>query len=180
MEPSVLTVQETGTMEDAPHVVVRAFERAVLFPIDICVLVTGVVFLVEKSWLLGAFLLLMSLFLGIIGQALPHNKKLTAQQLLYSKNKGERFGNITPEDGWGLAKASVLTAFLVGLIAGAGALHSHLSWYWVLGYVVASWVFFPVASMFFCIALAWMMEKLHARKLLVMPQDRSSRKEVRE
>src|SRR5882762_7051962 len=59
-------------MEDAPHIVVRAFERLVLFPLDMCVLVGGVIFLFEKAWLFGAFLLLMSLFLGMVGQALPH------------------------------------------------------------------------------------------------------------
>jgi hypothetical protein len=161
IEPSVLLFQETRAVENAPHAVVRTFERLVLFPLDICILAAGIVFLIEKSWLFGAFLLLMSLFLGIVGQALPHNKNLMAQQL-YSQNNGQRFGNITREESTGLGKAVMLTAFLVSLIAGAAALHRDLSWYWLLGCVVASWLFFPVASMLFCFACAWMMEKLHA------------------
>lgn len=150
------------SMEDAPHIVVRAFERLVLFPLDICVLVAGIIFLVQKAWLFGGFLLLMSLFLGMVGQGLPHRKKQTAQQL-YSQNVGERFGNITHEESMGLGKAVILTAFLVSLVAGGAALHRDLSWYWVIVYVAASWFFFPLASILFCFAWSWVMEKIYGQ-----------------
>src|SRR5437016_12666284 len=105
-------------MENARHVVVRAFERLVLFPLDICILVTGVVLIIDKSWLFGAFLLLMSYFLGIVGQALPHNKKLTARRLC-SQNTRERCGDITHEESLGLANATLLPSFHLRLAAGA-------------------------------------------------------------
>jgi hypothetical protein len=149
-------------MEDAPHIVVRTFERLVLFPIDACVLVAGIVFLIEKAWLFGAFLLVVSLFLAIVGQALPHRKMQTAKQL-YSQNVGERFGNITHEESMGLGKAVIVTALLVSLVAGAAALHRDLSWYWVLTYVVLSWFLFPLASVVFCFAWSWMMEKIYGK-----------------
>ena len=149
-------------MEDAPHIVVRTFERLVLFPIDLCVLLAGVAFLIEKEWLFGAFLLLMALFFGGVGQSLPHRKKQTARQL-YSQNVGERFGEITHEESRGLAKAVILAGFLVSLVAGAAALHSDLSWYWVLVYVVASWFLFPLVSVLFCFAWSWVMERRYGK-----------------
>jgi ABC-type multidrug transport system permease subunit len=57
-------------MDEAPHIAVRTFERLILFPIDACVLVAGIIFLIEKAWLFGAFLIIMSLFFAIVGQAL--------------------------------------------------------------------------------------------------------------
>lgn len=149
-------------MEDAPHVVVRAFETLILFPLDICVLLAGVIFLIEKAWLFGVFLLLMSLFFGMVGQALPHRKKQTARQL-YSQNVGERFGNITHEESMGLGKAVIVTGFLVSLVTGAAALHRDLSWYWVLAYFVGSWFLFPLVSIAFCFAWSWMMEKMYGQ-----------------
>jgi len=150
-------------MDDAPHVVVRTFEVLILFPLDLLVLLAGVTFLVEKAWLFGAFLVLMSLFLAMVGQALPHRKRQTARQL-YSQRVGDRFGDITREESVGLAKAVMLTAFLVSIIAGATALRRDLSWYWVLGYVVCSWFLFPLASMLFCFAWSWMMEKIYGQR----------------
>lgn len=149
-------------MEDAPHIVVRAFERLVLFPLDLCVLVGGVIFLIEKAWLFGAFLLLMSLFLAMVGQALPHRKKQTARQL-YSQNVGERYGDITHEESMGLAKAVMTSGFLVSVVAAGTALHHELPWYWVLGYFVGAWVVFPLGSILFCLGWAWLMEKKYGR-----------------
>jgi hypothetical protein len=150
-------------MEDAPHIVVRAFERLVLFPLDLCVLVAGVIFLIEKAWLFGAFLLLMSLLLGMVGQSLPHKKKQTAQQL-YSQNVGERFGDITREESMGLARAVMLSGFFVSLIAAATALHRELPWYWVVGYFAGGWAVFPLGSILFCLGWARVMERLHGRE----------------
>jgi hypothetical protein len=149
-------------MEDAPHIVLRAFERLILFPLDLCVLVGGLIFLLEKTWLFGAFLLLMSLFLGMVGQALPHRKKQTAEQL-YSQNVGERFGDITREESMGLAKAVMLSGFLVSVIAAGTALHHELPWYWVLGYFVGAWAVFPLGSILFCLGWAWAMEKIYGQ-----------------
>jgi hypothetical protein len=149
-------------MEDAPHIVVRTFERLILFPIDACILVAGIIFLIEKAWLFGAFLLAMSLFLAMVGQALPHRKMQTARQL-YSHNLGERFGNITHEESAGLGKAVVVTGFLVSLVAGAAAFHRDLSWHRALAYVVLSWFLFPLASILFCFAWSWMMEKMYGK-----------------
>ena len=64
-------------MEDTPHIVVRTFETLILFPLDLCVLVAGVIFLIEKAWFFGVFLLFMFLLFGIVGQALPHRKGRT-------------------------------------------------------------------------------------------------------
>jgi hypothetical protein len=94
----------------------------------------------------------------MVGQALPHRKKQSAQQL-YSQNVGERLGAITHEESMGLAKALMLTGFLVSLVAGATALHRDLAWYWVLAYVVGSWLLFPLGSILFCLAWSWIMEK---------------------
>ena len=149
-------------MEDAPHIVVRTFERLILFPIDACVLVAGVIFLYEKAWLLGAFLLVMALFFGMVGQALPHRKKQTAWQL-YSQSVGERFGNITHEESMGLGRALIVTAFLLSLVIGATALHRDLPWYWALAYVILTWLLFPLASALFCFAWSWMMEKMYRK-----------------
>ena len=146
-------------MEDAPHIVVRTFERLILFPIDACVLVAGIIFLLEKAWLFGAFLLVMALFFGMVGQALPHRKKQTARQL-YSQSVGERFGKLAHEESMGLGRALIVTAFLVSLVTGAAALHRDLPWYWALVYVILSWLLFPLASAFFCFAWSWMMEKM--------------------
>jgi hypothetical protein len=145
-----------------PHTVVRAFERLVLFPLDICVLAAGVIFLVEKAWLFGTLLLLIALFVGMVGQSLPHRKKQTNREL-YSQKVGERFGNITHEESMGLAKAVMLTGFLVGIVGAGAALHRDLSWYWVLGYFVGSWVVFPMVSILFCFAWSWIMEKMYGQ-----------------
>jgi len=148
--------------ESAPHVVVRAFERLVLFPTGVCVLSAGVISLFENAWRFGAFLLLMALSVGAVGQSLPHRKKQSTREL-YSQNVAERFGNITHEESAGLAKAVMLTAFLVAVIAAGAALHRDLSWYWVLGYFVGSWVVFPMVSIVFCFGWSWTMEKMNAR-----------------
>jgi sterol desaturase/sphingolipid hydroxylase (fatty acid hydroxylase superfamily) len=155
-------------MGDAPHIVVRAFERLVLFPLNLCVLVGGVIFLIEKAWLFGAFLLSMSFFLGMVGLALPHRKKQTARQLYSqnigdSQNIGERFGDITHEESMGLVKSVMLAGFLVSIITAGTALHKELPWYWVLGYFVGAWAVFPLGSILFCLAWAWMMEKRDGR-----------------
>ena len=76
---------------------------------------------------------------------------------------GERFGNITHEESVGLAKAIMITGFLVSLVAAAAALHRDLSWYWILTYIVASWFLFPLASIAFCFAVSWMMEKIYGQ-----------------
>ena len=144
--------------EGAPHITVRTFERLILFPLSVCLLTAGVIFLIERAWFFGGFLLLMWLLVSMVGQALPHRKKQSAQQL-YSQNVGERFGDITHEESMGLAKALLLTGFLVSIVAGAAAHHRDLSWYWVLAYVVGSWVLFPLGSILFCLAWSWMMEK---------------------
>jgi hypothetical protein len=149
-------------MQDAPHIVLRTFERLVLFPLDLCVLVAGVIFLIEKAWLFGAFLLLMAFFLAIVGQALPHRKHQTAKQL-YSQNVGERFGHITHEESMGFAKAVMLSGFLVSVVAAGTALHRELPWYWILGYFVGAWAVFPLGSILFCLGWAWMMEKKYGQ-----------------
>jgi membrane protein implicated in regulation of membrane protease activity len=150
-------------MEDAPHIVIRAFERLVLFPLDLCVLVGGVIFLIGKAWLFGAFLLLMSLLLGMVGQSLPHRKEQTAQQL-YSENVGERFGDINHEESKGLAKAVMLSGFLVSVIAAGAALHRELPWYWIVGYFAGAWAVFPLGAILFCLGWARVMEKIHGRE----------------
>lgn len=149
-------------MEDAPHIIVRAFERLILFPLDLCILVAGIISLLGRAWLFGSFLLLVSLLLGGVGQALPHRRKQTARQL-YSQTVGERFGDISREESMGLAKAVMLTGFLVGLTTGAVALHRDLPWYWVLGYVVGGGVGFPLAAILFCFAWSWAMEKVYGQ-----------------
>jgi hypothetical protein len=149
-------------MEDAPHIVVRAFERLILFPLSVCVLVMGVIFVVKMSWALGVFLLVLWFFFTLVGQALPHRKTQTARQL-YSQNVGERFGHITHEESMGLAKALMLTGFLVGLVVGAITLHRGLSWYWVVPYVVGSWLLFPLCAALFCFAWSWVMEKMRGQ-----------------
>jgi hypothetical protein len=146
-------------MENAPHIVVRTFERLILFPLDASVLVAGIIFLVERAWLFGGFLLVMSLLLAMVGQGLPHRKMQTARQL-YSENVGQRFGSITREESVGLGKAVIVTAFLVSLVAGAAALHRDLPWYGVLAYVVLLWFLFPLLSVIFCFVWSWMMEKM--------------------
>jgi hypothetical protein len=149
-------------MKDAPHIVVRAFERLILFPLDLCIMVAGIIFLIGKAWLFGAFLLFVSLLLGMVGQALPHRRKQTARQL-YSQNVGERFGDITHEESMGLVKAVMLTGFLVSLVTGATALHGGLSWFWVLAYVVGGGLLFPLAAILFCLAWSWAMEKIYGQ-----------------
>jgi len=64
-------------MENAPHILLRVFERLILFPVDACVFVAGLVFLVQRAWLFGAFLLLMSLFLGM-GRQVAHSSPMLA------------------------------------------------------------------------------------------------------
>jgi hypothetical protein len=149
-------------MEDEPHIIVSSFELLILFPLDLCVLFAGTIFLVERAWLFGAFLILMALFLGIVGQALPHRKKQTAGQL-YSQNVGQRFGSITHEEGMGLGKAIMLTTLLVSLVAGAAALHRGLLWYWALAYVVVTWFVLPLASTVLCFIWSWIMEKIYGQ-----------------
>jgi hypothetical protein len=149
-------------MEDAPHIVVRTFERLILFPLDGCIFVAGIAFVIERVWLFGAFLLLMSFFLAIVGQALPHRKRQTTREL-YSQKVGERFGGMTDEESMGLGKALIASAFLVSLVAGAAALHRDLPWYWVLAYVILSWFLFPLASVAFCFAWSWLMGKMYRR-----------------
>jgi hypothetical protein len=147
-------------MEDTPHIVVRTFEQLILFPLDMFVLVAGLIFLIEKAWLFGVFLLLMALFVGMVGQALPHRKKQTTRQL-YSRNVGERFGRITHEEGRGLGKAIIQTGFLVGLVLGAAALHRGLPWHWALVNFFGSLFLFPLVSIVFSFAWSWMMEKMY-------------------
>jgi hypothetical protein len=150
-------------LEDTPHIVVRAFEQLILFPLDLCMLAAGVIFLIGRAWLFGAFLLLVSLLLGVVGQGLPHRKRQTARQL-YSQNVGKRYGDISREDSRGLGIAIVWTTLLVGLVLGAAAHHHSLSWYWVWVIVVGSWCLFPVASIVFCVAWSWAMEKIYGQR----------------
>src|SRR5258708_40047540 len=105
-------------MEDAPHIVVRTFERLILFPIDACVLVAGVIFLIERAWLFGAFLLVLALFFGMVGQAVPHRKKKSAREL-YSESMGGRFSNRNHQEMKGRGKGLIVTAFLARLVYGA-------------------------------------------------------------
>jgi hypothetical protein len=149
--------------QSSPHILVKAFERLILFPVDICILGAGIIFLIEKVWLFGGFLLLMAVFLGIVGQRLPHNKKLTNRQLASQKDIGDRFGRITPEESNSFAKAVITTALLVSIVIGAGALHHNRPWYWVMAYVVASWFLFPLCSVLFCFAWAWIMERMYGQ-----------------
>ena len=147
-------------MEDTPHIVVRTFEKLILFPLDLCVLVAGVIFLIEKAWFFGVFLLFMFLLFGMVGQALPHRKRQNTRQL-YSQNVGERFGNITHEEGRGLGEAVMQTAFLVGLVLGAAAHRSGRQWYWVLSKFFGSLFLFPPLAFAFCFVWSWIMEKLY-------------------
>ncbi|MGO9443344.1 MAG: hypothetical protein ACLPXB_01055 [Thiobacillaceae bacterium] len=146
-------------MEDKPHIFVRTFEQLILFPLDMFVLVAGLIFLIEKAWLFGVFLLSMALLFGIVGQALPHRKRQTTRQL-YSQNASERFGNITHEEGRGLGKAMIQTGFLVGLVLGAAAHHRGLPWHWVLSNFFGSLFLFPPVAIAFCFVWSWIMEKL--------------------
>ena len=79
------------------------------------------------------------------------------------QNVGERFGKITHEEGTGLAKAVMSSGFLVSIVAAGAALHRELPWYWVLGYFVGAGAVFPLGSILFCIAWAWMMEKKYGQ-----------------
>ncbi|MGB9204057.1 MAG: hypothetical protein WCB94_08830 [Terriglobales bacterium] len=151
-------------MEDtAPHVMVSAFERLILFPVDLIVLLAGVAYLFQRQWLFGAFLLLMALLFGIVGQALPHRKRQSARQL-YSQTLGERYGDLTREESSGLAKAVMSSSFLVGLVAGAAAVHRGSPWYWVLVDVVVAWVLFPALSVLFCFGWSGMMERRYGHR----------------
>lgn len=147
-------------MEDAPHITLRTFERLILFPLKLCVLLAGVVSLIERAWVFGAFLILMSFLFGVVGQGLPHRKKQNFRQLSSGQDVGARLGKITPEESMGLAKAVMASGFIVALVAAGAALHRELPWYWVLGYFVGAWAVFPLGSMLFCIAWAWIMGKL--------------------
>jgi len=145
-------------MKDAPHIVVRAFERLILFSLGLCLLVDGIITLIERAWLFGSFLLLMSFVPGMVGQALPHRKKQTAREI-YSQNVGERYGDMTREESMGLARAVLLSSFLVSVIAAGTAINRELPWHWVLVYFVGAWAVFPLGSILSCFGWAWVMEK---------------------
>ena len=149
-------------LTDAPHIVVRCFERLILFPLNVIVLLAGVVFLFEKAWTLGTLLVVVSVCIGAIGQYLPHRRKQTTRQLASGKDLGERFGEMTFEESKGFAKAVLWTSLLVGIIAGAGAIHRNLPMRWVVAYIVGSWISFPVLSVGFCFGWSFIMEKLYS------------------
>ena len=137
-------------MEQKPHIVLRTFERLVLFPLKICLLIAGIAFLIERAWVFGAFLLLISFFISMVGASLPHRKTQTIEELR-SQDVGERFGDFTREESMGLAKALLITAFLLSLTAAGAAIHRELSWYWIVAYFVAVWVIFPIVSILFAL-----------------------------
>jgi hypothetical protein len=151
--------------DEAPHIFVVTFERLILFPLRILFLGEGVFFLIKRAWLFGAFLFLISFFFSMIGVSLPHRKKQTFKELC-SQKVGERFGNITDEESYGLAKAMMLTGFLVSVIAAGTALHRDLPWYWVLACFAGTWAVFPIGSFLFCFAWSWMLEKISKRSKL--------------
>lgn len=107
-------------MDSAPHAVVRTFEKLILFPVALCALFAGIVYLFKRSWVFGIFLVLAWLLLSIIGQSLPHRRRQSTQQL-YSEPVEQRFGEITDEESTGLAKALMKAAFVVSLITGGTA-----------------------------------------------------------
>jgi len=143
--------------------VVRCFERLILFPLSFIVLLSGVLFLFGKAWVLGTLLAVVSVCIGGIGQSLPHRRKQTNRQLASGKDLGERFGDMTFEESRSFVKAVLWTSLLVGIVAGAGAIHRNLPMRWVVAYVVGSWISFSLLSVGFCFAWSFIMEKLYSR-----------------
>jgi len=56
-------------------------ERFILRPLSAVCAIGGGAYLFSGAWSTGTLLLVMSLFIGVIGQGLPHNQRKTFQQL---------------------------------------------------------------------------------------------------
>ena len=113
----------------------RAFERMILIPLDILALLWAVSSFLHKDWFTGAVLLLFSLLVGMIGQAL--HSRLGAGELAQGRHwqdepEGGESDLLSPEDSVKLGKALLHFAFVCGITSTLLWAHWKHSWLWAL------------------------------------------------
>lgn len=108
-------------------------ERFVLRPLSVVCGVGGGAYLFSGYWFVGFFLLVMALFIGIVGQYLPHNQGKTLLQLTEgSAADPDHFEDdldMSPQETTKMGRVAMFTGLWAGLAAGVVLSHHGLRWY---------------------------------------------------
>ena len=126
-------------MKVQPSRTIRLFEVFFLRPLNIVLLLLAVVFLAETAWILTVAMALCCLFVGAIGQALPHRKAQTFSELARGSAVSPHDDELSNENSFALAKATMRIAIVVGFAVFVLAWRSRLGWYWVLLWAICSY-----------------------------------------
>lgn len=113
-----------------------------------------------REWLFGGLTVVIAVLFAVVGQSLPHHKTETLEQLY--RNKGEMsYRKMTSQECNGLGNAVLRTTLLLGIFAGAAALHRGARWYWAILDSVCLWFLFPLLLGLYCVLYSVAMEKMH-------------------
>ena len=118
-------------------------ERYVLRPLSIICGLGALAYLIQAQWIMAIFLLVICIFIGIVGQGLPHHRGQTFSQLTQGSSADpiEFDDNLdmSPEETTKMGRVSMFTGLWGGLAAGFVSNHHGLAWYFCLpiGIIIA-------------------------------------------
>ena len=142
------------------------FERYILIPLDVAFIVLTVLYFFQGDWFGGIIAVIVSLLIGIIGQALHKNK--TTVQLLRGEHlipeEGERSDRISRIESHLLGKAMVYTTIVLTVTTILFGIHSQTAEWWLVATkALGVAILFPILSVFFILFFPKFINSLRGR-----------------
>lgn len=132
-------MKDKNQPEASGHKWVKRFELLILRPLDLALILAGLISLFQREWGFGCFLLLVGLLVGAIGQGLPHHRRQTAKELrhgfptareiLADSPDHSSIEELPPDEGYQLALASIKTALIASVVVAVSLAHFGFRWY---------------------------------------------------
>jgi hypothetical protein len=113
---------------------IARFESFILKPLSFLFPILAVVYLYQRAWLLGAFLLIAWFCIGVMGQSLHKNKSFAelARGGLTGEENIAPDSDISHEEAHTLAKQLIFASWLCGITAGVLLHHHDYGWFIIL------------------------------------------------
>jgi hypothetical protein len=113
------------------HIAVRRFE-IVIVALDVCFCLLVLFYLWHRAWIVAVVMLVFAVLIGVIGQALPHRKHQTGNELAQGGPLDVCDGRLSSGDARGLGTAAFKTAALLAVATFVVGLHSGWRWFWAV------------------------------------------------
>jgi hypothetical protein len=131
-----------------PKTETKIIETFVLGLLDISLISAGVIYLINKHWLIGIFLIVMSFLITNIILSLKHNRNKSNRELAnrtdltFNEKKSEE---LTGEDADEIGKALNQSGYIVAITVAVMLFYYGIKWYFAIPSGLIVGVIFPVS-----------------------------------